>query len=336
LRPKKPGERVQTHRREALKLARLLRSGDLPLVYVPKGEAAAMRALCRAREEALHDLQAAQLRLQAFLRRQAMRSTGRAPRGPAHLRWLREGICPTPAPPSVFPEDVRAGNEPTERRQRLEQALRAQGQPGRLAPVGDALQALRGVHCTVAVTRGAALGDLTRFEPPRQLMHSLGLTPSAYATGERRRQGGMTKTGHTHARRARRAGAWGDRSPATGSRPLPRRLEKVPPPRQDLSGKAQVRRCTRYRQRIARGTPTHQVVVAIAREVVGVMGAMAHQVPVMPEPRRPMEGDGTAHGEGCHRASAEAQPRCGVALVSVKRRQETRVPSSRPAPDGPK
>jgi len=79
--------------------------------------------------------------------------------------------------------------------------------------VGDALQARRGVQFVVAVTTVAALGDRTRFDTPRQLRRSLGLTPSAYSTGERRRQGGITTAGHRQARRARIAGAWASRSP---------------------------------------------------------------------------------------------------------------------------
>jgi transposase len=74
--------------------------------------------------------------------------------------------------------------------------------------VGEALQALRGVQFTVAVTTVAELGDLTRFENPRQLMHYLELTPSAYASGARRQQGSITKAGNTHARRALLEGAW--------------------------------------------------------------------------------------------------------------------------------
>jgi transposase len=121
----------------------------------------------------------------------------------------------------VFQAYVRAVTDHTERLARLAHALTDQGQPWRLAPVVDALQALRGVPCPVAVTTVAALGDLTRFDTPRQLMHSLGFTPSAYSTGERRHQGGLTKTGNSQARRALVEGAWASRDPATISRHLP-------------------------------------------------------------------------------------------------------------------
>src|SRR5262249_61113006 len=115
-------------------------------------------------------------------------------------------------------------------------------------PVGGALQALGGVQFPIAVTLVAELGDLTRFDNPRQLMNYLGLTPSEYSTGERRQQGGITKTGNTHARRALGEGAWASRYPAKVSRHLQLRREKLSKPIQDISWKAQIRLCKRYRQ----------------------------------------------------------------------------------------
>jgi transposase len=280
--PKKPGDRVKTNRRDAIKLARLMRSGDLTPVYVPKVEDEAIRDLCRAREDAIRDLKAAKFRLKAFLLRHDIRYTGRATWGPAHLRWLSEVVCPTPAQQIVFQEYIRAVNEHTERLERLEQELTDQVETWRLAPVVEALQALRGVQFTVAVTTVAELGDLTRFDNPRQLMNYLGLTPSEYSTGERRRQGGITKTGNTHARRALIEGAWAYRYPAKISRHLQLRLEKVPKPIQDISWKAQVRLCKRYRQLSARGKNPNQVVVAIARELSAFMWAIAQEVPLTP------------------------------------------------------
>jgi transposase len=128
----------------------------------------------------------------------------------------------------VLQDYVQTVTEQTARLQRLEHALHEQGHTWHFQPVVEAFQALRGVQGTVAVTTVAALGDLTRFENPRQLMHYVGLTPSEYSRGARRPQGSMTKTGNTHARRALVAGAWAYRSPAKVRRPLQRRLEKLP------------------------------------------------------------------------------------------------------------
>jgi transposase len=263
--PKKAGDRVKTDRRDALQLARLVRSGDLTPVYVPKVEDEAIRDLTRAREDTIGDLKAAKFRLKAFLLRHDIRYTGRATWGPAH-----------------FQEYLRAVNEHTERLQRLEHALHEQAKAWRLHPVVEALQALRGVPCTVAVTLVAELGDLSRFDTPRELMKCLGLVPSAYSTGERRRQGSITTAGNTHARRVLVEGAWAYRYPAKVSRHLQLRLEQHPKAIQDISWKAQVRLCKRYRRLIARGKHANQVVVAIARELTGFMWAIAKQIPVRP------------------------------------------------------
>jgi transposase len=280
--PKKAGDRVKTDRRDAVQWARLMRSGDLTRVYVPTVEDEAIRDLTRAREDALRDLKAAKFRLKAFLLRQDIRYTGRATWGPAHLRWLAEVVCATPAQQIVFQEYVRAVNEHTERLQRLEQELQEQVASWRLQPVVAALEGLRGVQFIVAVTLVAELGDLTRFENPRQVMKYLGLIPSEYSSGERRRQGAITKAGNAHARRALVEGAWAYRYPAKVSRHLQLRLEQLPKPLQDISWKAQVRLCKRFRRLMARGKHPNQVVVAIARELAGFMWAMAKEVPLIP------------------------------------------------------
>jgi transposase len=275
--PNNASDRVQTNRRDAVTLARLLRSGELTPVDVPTVEEEAIRDLSRAREEVIRDLKAAQCRLNAFLLRQDIRSTGRATWGPAHLRWLAAVVCPTPAQPSAFQAYGRAVNEHTARLQRLDQARHEQVQSWRLHPVVEARQALRGVPCTVAVTLVAELGDLTRVDHPRHLMTCWGRMPSAYAPGEQRRQGAITQTGQTHARRALMEGAWAYRDPANVSRQLHRRLEKQPNMIQAISWTAHVRRCTRDRRLMARGKHAHQVVVAMARAWVGCLWAMAKE-----------------------------------------------------------
>jgi transposase len=280
--PKKAGDRVNTDRRDAVQLARLMRSGDLPRVDVPPVDDEASRDLARAREDAIHDLKTATFRLKAFWLRHAIRDTGRATWSPAHMRWLSEVVCATPAQQIVFQAYVRTVHEHTERLQRLEPELQEQVKAWRLQPVVEALEGLRGVQCTVAVTMVAARGDLTRFENPRQVMTYLGLIPSEYASGERRRQGAITKAGHTHARRALVEGAWAYRYPANVSRHWPLRLEQFPKPTQDMSWKAQVRLCTRYRRLMVRGKHANQVVVAMARELAGFLWAIAQQVPVKP------------------------------------------------------
>ena len=278
--PKKAGDRVKTDRRDAVQLARLLRSGDLSPVYIPSVEDEAIRDVVRARADVLKELKAAKVRLKAFLLRQDIRYEGRANWTAAHLRWLANVVCPTPAQQIVFQEYVRAVSEQTERLQRLEAELPPLVQSWRWVPVVEAIQALRGVQFIAAVTLIAELGDLTRFENPRQLMSYLGLVPSEHSSGERRRQGSITKTGNSHARRVLVEGAWAYRYPAKVSRHLQLRLEKVPKAIQDISWKAQVRLCKRYRRLMARGKNANQVVIAIAREMAAFVWAIAREIAV--------------------------------------------------------
>jgi transposase len=256
-----------------------MRSGELTPIDVPSVEAEALRALSRARAEAIRALKGAQGRLTAVWLRHDSRSTGRAPWGPAPRRGLSAVIGAPPAQPSVCQEDVRAGTAHPDRVKRRAQALQAQTKTWRLVPLGAALQARRGVHCTVAVPLVAALGARTRCDKPRPRMSDLGLRPAAYASGERRPQGGITTAGHTHARRALVEGAWACRDPAKGRRHLQRRLEQRPKSIQAIRWKAHVRRCTRYRKLSARGTNAHHVVVASARERIAFRWAMTQEVP---------------------------------------------------------
>ena len=278
--PRKPGDRVKTDRRDAVQLARLLRSGDLDSVYVPSVEDEALRDLCRAREAAVVTLKAAKFRLKSFLLRLGLHYTGRADWNDAHLRYLAKVVCPTPAQQIVFQESLRAVDEQVQRLKRLEAELADLVPAWRLAPVVHALQALRGVQDVVATTMVAEIGDLTRFDNPRQLAAFLGLVPSEDSSGDRRRQGPITKAGNGHARRALVEGAWAYQYPAKVSPAIQKRLEGLPKTVQDIAWKAQVRLCKRFRRLVARGKHPNVVVTAIARELAAFMWAIAKEVPV--------------------------------------------------------
>jgi transposase len=278
--PKKPGDRVKTDRRDAVQLARLLRSGDLDPVYVPSVEDEAIRDLSRAREDTLHDLKAVKLRLKSLLLRLGLHYTGKANWNEAHLRYLAKVVCPTPEQQIVFQESLRAVTEQTERLRRLEAELAERIPAWRLHPLVDALQVLRGVQQTVAVTTVAELGDLTRFDHPRQLAAYLGLVPSEHSSGGKRRQGSITKTGNGHARRALIEGAWAYRFPAKVSAHLQKRIGHLPKRLQDIAWKAQIRLCKRYRRLTAHGKHPNVAVTAIARELAAFMWAIAQEVPL--------------------------------------------------------
>jgi len=278
--PKKPGDRVKNDRRDALELARLLRSGDLTGVYVPSVEDEAVRDLCRARDATRVTLKSAKLRLKSFLLRLGFNYVGRADWNDAHRRYLAKVVCPTPAQQIGFQESLRAVDEQVERLARLERELLDLAPTWRLYPVVESLQALRGVQWLVAITVVAELGDLTRFDNPRQLAAFVGLTPSEHTSGEKRRQGGITKTGNGRARRVLIEGAWAYRYPAKISVHIQRRIEKLPKIAQDIGWKAQVRLCKRYRRLIARGKHANIVTTAIARELLAFMWAIAKEVKI--------------------------------------------------------
>jgi transposase len=278
--PKKPGDKVKTDRRDAVELARLLRSGDLTAVYVPTVEDEAIRDLCRARDAARLTLKNAKLRLKAFLLRLGRHYEGRADWNDAHRRYLAKVVCPTPTQQIVFQESIRAVDEQVDRLQRLEAELLERAPAWRLYPVVQALHALRGVQFLVAITVVAELGDLTRFDTPRQLAAFVGLVPSEDSTGPRRRLGAITKTGNGRARRALIEGAWAYRHPAKMSEHIQRRIDALPKPIQDIGWKAQVRLCKRFRRLTARGKHPNVAVTAIARELIAFMWAIAKEVPI--------------------------------------------------------
>jgi transposase len=278
--PKRSIDRVKTDRRDATELARLMRSGDLSGVYVPTVEDEAIRDLTRAREDAVKDIKSAKHRLKAFLLRLDIRYIGKGDWGLKHQRWLARVVCHTPAQQIVFQEYVRAVTEHSERLGRIDTELADRVPQWRLYPVIQAIQALRGVGFTVATTFMAELGDVTRFDNAGQLMSYLGLTPSEYSSGRLRRLGGITKTGNAHARRVLVEGAWSYRYPAKVSRHLQKRIEIAPKVAQEISWKAQVRLCKRYRSMVARGKHSNKAVVAIARELAAFIWDIARQVPL--------------------------------------------------------
>ena len=276
--PKKPGDKVKTDRRDAVELARLLRSGDLTRVYVPTVEDEAIRDLCRARDAARLTLKnaAAPEALPAPPRVALCRPRRRnAPIAAASRSRLSHACAAI-----VFRKRLGAVDEQVDRLARLEAELREIGATWRLNPVVQALQALRGVQWLVAITVVAELGDLTRFDSPRQLAAFVGLIPSEYSSGASRRQGGITKAGNGRARRALIEAAWAYRHPAKVSPHIQTRIDALPKPIQDIGWKAQVRLCKRFRRLTARGKHPNVAVTAIARELVAFMWAIAKEVAV--------------------------------------------------------
>lgn len=282
--PRRAGDRVKTDRRDAIQLARLMRSGDLTPVYVPEIEDEAIRDLSRAREAARDDLNSARHRLKSFLLRHDVRYDGRANWGGPHLRWLATLVMPTPASQFVLQELINVISERHGRLQRIEDELRDQAVSWRLCPVVEAYQALRGVQFIVAVTAVAELGDVSRFDNPRQLMKYLGLTPAEHSTGDSRRLAGISKAGNGHARRALIEAAKAYRHKPKVSPAMQKRQQNLPEEICAIAWKAQQRLCKRYRSLSARGKHANTVAAAIAREIAAFMWAISRAVQRQSQP----------------------------------------------------
>ena len=280
--PRKPGDRVKTDRRDAVKLVKALRSNDLARVHVPDVVDEALRDLVRAWGAAKQDLRQAKQRLKSFLLMHDVRYAGTASWGSAHRRWLSEFVFPTPWSQIAFEEHRRAIDDRLAQCDRLEKALREAVPQWRFHPVVQAVQALRGVQFTVAVGLIAEIGDLSRFEHPRQLMSWLGVTPSEHSSGNSRKQGGITKAGNSYARKLLVEAAWSYRFPAKVSRIIQVRHEHLPKPVIDRAWDAQLRLCSRFRKLTARGKHRNVAVVGVARELAAFVRDIARMTPVQP------------------------------------------------------
>jgi transposase len=279
--PKKPGEHVKTNRRDAITLARLYRAGELTPIWVPDPDHEAIRDLVRAREAAMEDLREKRQHLQSFLLRHGMIYAGRRPWTKVHGRWLAALIFDHPVHYLVLREYRQAIEDAETRLERLMRHVTELAPSWSMAPVVEAYQAMRGVALLTAITFVAEIGDIRRFETPKQLMAYLGLVPSERSTGDRVRRGGITKAGNASARRVLIEGAWTYRYPARVSRPLEVRQEGLPEIVRSIAWKAQIRLCARYRRLIAAGKRQTLVTTAIAREMAAFLWAIGREV----EPR---------------------------------------------------
>ena len=237
--PKKPGDHIKTDKRDALKLAKLLKSEDLTPIYVPEPEDEAVRDLSRARETAMKDLKDAKYQLKALLLRNNINTTIKDNWSLMHLRWLAELILPSSYQQIVLQEDVSTITERLKRLKRLDNELTHQVKNWRYYPVVKALQAMRGVRLLVATGVIAELGDLTRFDHPRKLMSYLGLVPSEHSSGGKRRQGAITKCGNSRARRLLVEGAHSYKHNANISKEMQLRQEGLPKQIIDIAWQAQ-------------------------------------------------------------------------------------------------
>jgi len=275
--PRKPGDRVKTNRRDALSLARLLRAGELTPIWVPDTAHEAVRNLVRARAAAVKDVGLKKRQVGAFLLRHSRLFPRKKNWGARYRSWLETQSFEHPADQIVLQEGIESVRLAEERLARLDRAIGEFLPTWSLAPLVEALQALRGVDLVTAVTFVVEVGDIRRFESPRQLMGYLGLVPGERSTGETVRRGSITKMGNARVRHLLVESAWTYRHPPrVGKAKLPK-LERVSPRVREIAWKAQSRLTARYRALTARGKKTTVTCTAIARELAAFMWAVARE-----------------------------------------------------------
>jgi transposase len=220
----------------------------------------------------------ARQQLNAFLLRHGYHwPRGKSRWTPAHENWLAGLKMEHPWQQVVLEEYIAAERAVGERVAQLNDHLMRALPEWSLAPVVDSLIALRGVDKLAAIVLLAELGDISRFESPRQLMGFLGLVPSEHSSGSRRRQGGITLTGNGHARRMLIESAWSYRFPARQTKHLKGKARNASPLAKQIAWKAQTRLCGRYRTLTRAGKNTKLVCVAIARELAGFIWDIVRQ-----------------------------------------------------------
>jgi transposase len=267
--PTRSGDRVKTDRRDARKLARLLRAGELTAVYIPEPTDEAIRDLCRARSDAVDDRRRSRHRLKGFLLRQGYRYQGKSAWSAAHERYLRELVLPHPAMKVILEEYLISVQLASERIARCEAAMSDLLQSWRLAPAVRALMAFKGFQTVAAMILVSELGEVHRFAHPRQVMAYLGLVPTENSSNDKRRQGRITKCGNAHARWLLVECAQHYATPPKVSQHLSRRQQGQSAQVRAISWRAQNRLHSRYTRLLARRLQRNKAMVAIARELCG-------------------------------------------------------------------
>lgn len=273
--PVKAGDRVKTDRRDATKLARLYRAGELTPIAVPTAEQEAVRDVVRAREDIRKDLTAARQRLGKFLIRHGRLFRGGTKWTLRFWEWLRKQQFEREGERIAFEHYVTEVEHLVDRRARLNREIErfATSKPY-AAPVAK-LSCLRGISVLSAMALLSEVNDFRRFDTPRKLMAYVGLVPSEWSSGGKEKRGGITKTGSSHARRILVEAAWSYRHrPAFGPRAM-QLLRNQPPQVVEYVHRSQLRLHRRYRQLISHGKRSPVAVTAVARELCGfVWGLM--------------------------------------------------------------
>ena len=277
--PTRSGDRVKTDKRDARKLARLLRAGELTPVYIPEATDEAIGDLCRARSDAVDDRRRSRHRLKGFLLRHGYRYQGKSAWSAAHQRYLRELVLPHRAMKVILEEYLQAIAAGDERIERCEAGMRELLEKWRLAPAVRALEAMKGFQTVAAMILVSELGEVHRFAHPRQVMAYLGLVPRENTSNDKRRQGRITKCGNAHARWLLVECAQHYAAPPKVSKELSRRQQGQGQEVRAISWRAQNRLHSRYTRLLARRLQRNKAMVAIARELCGFIWELLRTQP---------------------------------------------------------
>ncbi len=273
--PRRPGDRVKTDRRDAEKLGRFYRAGELTLITIPDRGQEALRDLVRAREDAKVDLLRRRHRLGKFLLRYGYRYRDGSAWTQRHWRWIRSIHFQQPHAQAVFEQYQAAVVEELEQVAQLDHLLQEAAQAPELAAKASRFQTLRGVATRTALTLIAEIGDLRRYAKASQFMGATGLVPTEHSSGGQRHQGAITKTGNAHLRRVLVEAAWHYRHHPRKSPILAKRRLGQPPAVLAIARKADLRLHRKYSRLIHKGKRSTQAVVAVARELAGFIWAIA-------------------------------------------------------------
>ena len=278
--PRQPGDHTKTDQRDALKLARLHAAGQLRAVTVPTPELEALRDLVRAREDLRGDLMAARHRISKMLLRRGLvyEGPGHPWESERHAAWLGQIRLRDELAQTVLGEYLACHEVLLARRRRLDARIDQQSQDPQWAALVGRLRCLRGISTLTAVGLVAEIGDFSAFTRPKHLASFLGLVPGEYSTGDKRRQGSITKAGSTHARRLLIEAAWHYRRQPAVSLTLRRRQADQPPAAIEAAWRAQLRLSARWAHLDARrGKRRTTVAVAVARELACFVWEIARQ-----------------------------------------------------------
>lgn len=280
--PKKAGDQVKTNRRDAVKLVRLSRAGELTAVWVPDARHEAMRDLSRARAAAVDDLKSKRQQISSLLLRLGLHYPGKTTWGKAHRNWLASIKLDNREQRFVLEELKGAERQAQERIDRIEAMIREAVEEWSLREVVVALQAVRGIDLIAAVTILAEIGDLRRFAGAPELMGFLGLVPREDSTGDKIRRGGITKAGNTRARTALVEASWSYRHPPRIGRDKQAKVDAAPEAARAIAWKAQVRLSARFRTLLRKGKRPTVAATAVARELAGFIWAVGQVVQPLP------------------------------------------------------